>query len=274
MIESPQTMNHSVSNRKILGIALAVCLVCSLIVATAAVTLKPLQTANQLAARQRVLVELAGLNLPDSSIEAAYRQFDVYMVELDSGETRQGLSAENFDLKQALRKEEWSSPLARTDDPANIRRKPKYLPVYQLRNRDGSLGTLILPVFGYGLWSTLYGFIALDGDLRTVKGIRFYEHGETPGLGGEVDNLDWLARWRGKVVFDDNWQPRIELVKGNVSDDMPDHQYKVDGLSGATMTTRGINDLLKYWLGDTGFGPYLLRLRQQHSNKGENDETS
>ena len=121
--------------------------------------------------------------------------------------------------------------------------------------------------------STLYGFIALDGDLRTVKGIRFHEHGETPGLGGEVDNPDWLASWRGKVIFDEHWQPRIELVKGNVSGDTPDHQHKVDGLSGATMTTRGINDLLKYWLGDAGFGPYLLQLRQQQ-RIGENDETS
>jgi len=265
MAESPQTPNHSVSNRKILGIALAVCLVCSLIVATTAVTLKPIQTANQIASRQRVLVELAGIALPDGSIEAAYQQFDVYMIELESGEIRPDLSAENFDIKQVVRKENWSSPLARTDDPANIRRKPKYLPVYQLKNRNGSLQTLILPIFGYGLWSTLYGFIALEGDLRTVKGIRFYEHGETPGLGGEVDNPNWLASWHGKVVFDDHWQPRIELIKGNVSNDTPDHQHKVDGLSGATMTTRGINDLLKYWLGDTGFGPYLMKLRQQQS---------
>jgi len=273
MAESPQTSNQPVSNRKILGIAFVVCLVCSLIVATAAVILKPFQTANQIASRQRVLVELAGIALPDGAIEAAYQQFDVYMVELDSGEIKPDLSAENFDIKRMIKQEDWSSPLTRDDDPANIRRKPKYLPVYQLRDPNGSLDTLILPIFGYGLWSTLYGFIALEGNLRTVKGIRFYEHGETPGLGGEVDNPDWLASWRGKVVFDENWQPRIELVKGSVSNDAPDSRHKVDGLSGATMTTRGINDLLRYWLGDDGFGPYLLRLRQQ-SNKGENDETS
>lgn len=273
MAESKQAPAQASSNSRILGIALAVCLVCSLIVATTAVTLKPIQTANQIDARHRVLVELAGLALPDGSIEAAYRHFDVHMIELENGEIRHEFNAENFDLKQAVRKEDWSSPLARADDPANIRRKPKYLPVYQLRNGNGSLQTLILPIFGYGLWSTLYGFIALEGDLRTVRGIRFYEHGETPGLGGEVDNPNWLATWQGKVVFDENWQPRIELVKGNVSDSTLDRQHKVDGLTGATMTTRGINDLLQYWLGDAGFGPYLLRLRNQQI-KGVNDETS
>ncbi|MBK6617437.1 MAG: Na(+)-translocating NADH-quinone reductase subunit C [Nitrosomonas sp.] len=274
MAESKPAPVQASSNRQILGIALVVCLVCSLVVATTAVTLKPLQTANQIEARQQVLVELAGLTLPDGSIEAAYRRFDVVMVELDSGEPRPDISAENFDLKLAVRREGGSTPLARADDPANIRRRPIYLPVYQLRNRNGYLETLILPVFGYGLWSTLYGFIALKGDLRTITGIRFYEHGETPGLGGEVDNPDWLASWRGKVAFDENWQPRIELVKGHMSgDDVLDHQYKVDGLSGATMTTRGINDLLKYWLGDTGFGPYLMRLRKQQ-DEGVNDETS
>ncbi len=267
MAESPQKSNHADSNRKILSVALVVCLVCSLIVATTAVVLKPIQTANQTEARQRILVELAGLS---GSTEAAYRQFDVYMVELDSGKTRSDLSAENFDLKQALKKENWSVPLTRSDDPANIRRKPKYLPVYQLRDEEGLLQTLILPIFGYGLWSTLYGFIALDGDLRTAKGIRFYEHAETPGLGGEVDNPTWLATWRGKVLFDENWQPHIELIKGNVSDRTPDQQHKVDGLTGATMTTRGINDLLQFWLGDTGFGPYLLQLRNQQ-NQGKKE---
>ncbi|MDT8363286.1 MAG: Na(+)-translocating NADH-quinone reductase subunit C [Nitrosomonas sp.] len=273
MAESKPASAQASSNGKVLGIALAVCLVCSLIVATTAVILRPIQTANQVESRQRILVELAGLTLSDGSVKTAYRQFDVDMIELESGVVRQDISAENFDIKQAVRKEHWSSPLARADDPANIRRKPAYLPVYQLKNEDGSLQTLILPIFGYGLWSTLYGFIALEGDLRTVKGIRFYEHGETPGLGGEVDNAAWLATWRGKVVFDEDWQPRIELVKGRVSDGTPNARYKVDGLTGATMTTRGINNLLQYWLGDTGFGPYLMRLRKQQ-DEGGNDETS
>ncbi|MGG7055917.1 Na(+)-translocating NADH-quinone reductase subunit C [Nitrosomonas sp. ANs5] len=264
MAETNQTpVPHS--GRRTLGVAVAVCLVCSLIVASAAVMLKPIQLANRIQARQQVLVELAGLTDRGLSVEQAYRQFDVRMVELASGEYHDDQDAEQFEITRAGKDAAQSISLAPEQDLAQIRRKPKYLPVYQVFDQAGKLETLVLPIYGYGLWSTLYGFIALEGDLRTVRGIQFYQHAETPGLGGEVDNSRWLDLWPGKVVFDDDWQPRIELVKGAVSTDTPDNQHKVDGLSGATMTTRGINNLLKFWFGQEGFRPFLLRLREERS---------
>jgi Na+-transporting NADH:ubiquinone oxidoreductase subunit C len=251
------------SNRRTIGVALAVCLVCSLIVTSAAVTLKPIQISNQIKARQRILVELAGLTgLP---VERAYQLFDVRMVELASGAYVDELDVERFDIIKAAKDEEQSTILTREEDIAQIQRKPKYLPVYQISDAGGGLETLILPIYGHGLWSTLYGFIALEGDLRTVKGLQFYQHTETPGLGGEIDNPRWLSSWQGKVIFDEDWQPRIELVRGSVSMATPDSQYKVDGLSGATMTTRGVDNLLKFWFGENGFGPFLLRLREERS---------
>ena len=107
----------------------------------------------------------------------------------------------------------------------------------------------------------MYGFLALDADLRTIRGFGFYEHGETPGLGGEVDNPLWKSQWQGKLAFDEAWETRITVLKGKVNPNNPNAQFQVDGLSGATITARGVRDLLKFWLGEDGFGPFLAKMR-------------
>ena len=122
------------------------------------------------------------------------------------------------------------------------------------------LDRIILPVHGYGLWSTLYGFIALQSDANTVAGIGFYEHGETPGLGGEVDNPRWKSQWPGKQVYRDG-EAAIALAKGGVDSSSPDAQWRVDGLSGATLTSRGVTNLVQFWLGENGFKPFLNKLK-------------
>ena len=142
-----------------------------------------------------------------------------------------------------------------------IKNRSKYALVYIAIDEEGLLQQMILPVHGKGLWSTLYGFLALDSDMTTINGFAFYEHGETPGLGGEVDNPRWKAQWIGKKAFDKNWNIGIEVLKGKVIPNDPKFQYRVDGLSGATITSRGVRDLLRYWLGENGFKPYLDRLR-------------
>ena len=133
--------------------------------------------------------------------------------------------------------------------------------------KDGDqLKTVILPVYGKGLWSTLYGFIALEADLNTVAGLTFYEHAETPGLGGEIDNPRWKAFWPGKQLRA-NGDLRIEVVKGQVNPDSPDAVHQVDGLSGATITSRGVSNLVRYWIND-GFGPYLDKLKASGGSHG------
>ncbi len=251
------------SNKKTLLVAFTVCLVCSLIVASTAVLLKPIQVANQSIERKRIIVEIADLMRPGLTVEEAYQQIDVLMVELSSGKVTGSLDPEYFDITKATKDVNLSIPLKRSEDPAQIRRKPKYLPVYRVNDDAGKLKILILPIYGYGLWSTLYGFIALQEDMRTIQGLKFHQHAETPGLGGEVDNPRWLALWKGKIAFDDHWEPRIELIKGNVGTSTPEHHHKVDGLSGATLTTHGVTQLLNFWLGKDGFGLYLARLREE-----------
>ena len=121
---------------------------------------------------------------------------------------------------------------------------------------------LILPVYGKGLWSTMYGLLALKRDLRTVAGLTFYQHGETPGLGGEIDNPDWQAKWHGKQALDANGRVIIDVIKGQVDATGADAYHQVDGLAGATLTSKGVENLLHYWLGRDGYGPLLERLRR------------
>ncbi len=148
-------------------------------------------------------------------------------------------------------------------DLASIKRQAKFAAVYLVEEKGG-IEKVILPVHGLGLWSTLYGFIALDAkDLTTIKGLVFYEHAETPGLGGEVDNPNWKALWNGKQAFDESGRVRIEVIKGSVNPGNSEARYQVDGLSGATLTARGVDNMLKYWLGENGFGPFLARLKER-----------
>ena len=113
---------------------------------------------------------------------------------------------------------------------------------------------IVLPIKGYGLWSTLYGFLALDKDAVTVRGITYYQHGETPGLGGEVDNPTWKAKWPGRKAYDESWAPALRVIKGQAGPPSSS-PHQVDGLSGATITSRGVNDMINFWLGESGFAP-------------------
>ena len=151
-------------------------------------------------------------------------------------------------------------------DLAGIKRRSKYSVVYKI-NENSKTTMLILPVNGKGLWSTLYGFIALAPDTKTIKGIGFYEHGETAGLGGEVDNVMWKKQWVGKVALDDNFKPIFKVNKGPVDMNLPSAKHKVDGLSGATITSNGVTGLVNYWLGNDGFGPYLAKFRSSNHEK-------
>ena len=128
---------------------------------------------------------------------------------------------------------------------------------------EGEIQKIILPLYGKGLWSTMYGFMAIDKDLKTIKGFTYYEHGETPGLGGEVDNPNWKNIWKGKKAFDDDWNIKIEVIKGRVDPSSENAIYQVDGLSGSTLTTRGIDQSIKFWLGEGGYGPFFERLREE-----------
>lgn len=250
------------SPKKTLIVAVSLCLVCSVVVSTAAVLLRPMQLENAALDRKRNIAEVAGLLGPGGDVEAAFRHISARVVDLQTGEFAEGIDPGRHDQRKAARDPEQSRALAPGEDIAGIGRRVRYATVYFVREGD-AIRQVILPVHGYGLWSTLYGFLALKDDFRTVAGLRFYEHRETPGLGGEVDNPSWRSKWEGKVAFDETGKAVIEVVKGVVDEARPGAEHRVDGLAGATLTARGVDNLLKFWLGENGFGPFLAR---QHAN--------
>lgn len=242
-------------------VAIGVSLACSILVAGAAVLLKPRQELNEQLFRQRTVLEVAGLYEPGESIEDLFSDIDVRLVDLDSGEYADGMDPRSFDPVAAASDPSLSIAIPDELDIAGIGRRAIYAPVFLVNGPEG-LDQIILPVYGAGLWSTMYAYLALEPDGVTVSGLRFYEHAETPGLGDQVDRSDWRDQWAGKQIFDAAGNVRVEVVRGQVQPG-PQAVHQVDGLSGATLTSRGVTNLLRYWTGPHGFGPYLERFHDE-----------
>lgn len=257
--------NQKESTIRTLLVALVVCLVCSIFVAGGAVALKPVQVENRELDKQRSILSIAGLGQPGmsaSEVKALYAErITAKVVDLSSGEYSDAIQAAGFDPLKAAKDPKLSDALPGDQDIASIKRRERFTTVYLVESADGAVETLILPVRGYGLWSTLHGFMAVKGDLNTVAGFGFYQHAETPGLGGEVDNPKWKALWPGKTLFDADGKVAVQIVKGSVDPQSPQATHQVDGLAGATLTSKGVDNLLKFWLGQGGFGSFIANLR-------------
>jgi Na+-transporting NADH:ubiquinone oxidoreductase subunit C len=256
-------MPAMVRARTVFLTALVVCVVCSALVTVTAVLLRPIQQTSKLLDRQKHILAVAGLWVPGKNVEELSRQLETRIVDLETGRFVKMDHPENFDQRRAAQDPSQSVALTPEQDIARIKRRARHAQVYLVRDGADRIKTIVLPVHGYGLWSTLYGFLALQADAKTVVGLGFYEHADTPGLGDEVDNPDWKELWTGKQVFDANWRPAIRLVKEKVNPAAPGSAHKVDALSGATLTSRGVGNLLHFWLGKDGFGPFLNNFRAQ-----------
>lgn len=242
-------------------VTLVMCLVASILVAGSAVLLKPYQIANKTQDFKRNVLAIAGIYDPEQSVEEQFKLIEMKLVDLESGRFSDAVAdLDLFDQVASAKKPELSRKLSSEEDVAKIIRREKYAKVFLVNDASG-FSKLILPVRGYGLWSTMAGFIALDKDLNTVLGFGFYDQKETPGLGGEVDNPKWRELWIGKKIYSDEGDVRIEVLKGHVDSNTPDAEYKVDGLSGATLTTDGVENLLRFWMGDNGYKPFINNLK-------------
>jgi Na+-transporting NADH:ubiquinone oxidoreductase subunit C len=249
--------------RKTLAVALVLCLVCSVMVSATAVALRPLQEGNAALALKREVLKVAGLTGPDMDLEEAFSRVETRLVELDTGRFVKGADPLSYAYRDAARDPDLSTGLG-DDDPAGIRRRPDRMPVYLVRDGD-RIRTIVLPVYGAGLWSTLHGLLAVAPDGRTAQGLTFYDQRETPGLGSEVASPRWLSRWPGKTLVDTEGTPVIAVAKGTVDAASPEADRRVDGLTGATLTSNGVTKLLRFWLGERGYGPFLAR---QTGNQG------
>ena len=249
--------SNNESVQKTITVALVLCLVCAVFVSSAAVILRPAQAVNEKANMQINILQAAGLYDPQQSIQKQFQIVTTRLVNLETGEFVEGMDAERYNQRKASKDPSMNRVLSGEADIASIKRQAKIAKIYLIENGD-QIEKIILPIHGYGLWSTLYGFMALEGDGNTVAGLGFYEHAETPGLGGEVDNPNWKAQWTGKQVYNGD-AVALRLVKGGA--DRSD-SYGVDALSGATLTSRGVDNLLKFWMSDAGFKPFLDNLKQ------------
>lgn len=253
--------------KNVLFVAIAVCLVCSVVVSTAAVVLKPMRLANQELDQKQNILRAAGLLPSDAlvdadgrSVDEIFSEFEIRAVNLDTGEFVDDVDVTTYDPIKAAKDPSQSILLPSEQDIATIKRRENVSLVY-LKRADGQLDKVVIPVRGYGLWGTLLGYLAFEGDLSTIAGLGFYFHKETPGLGGEVDNPRWKSLWPGVQAFDADGEPSVELVKTRSPAGSEAARHEVDALSGATLTTRGVENLVRFWTGEHGFGHVLANLK-------------
>ena len=266
------------NNMKTIVIALILCLVCSVLVSVAAVGLKPAQVENARLDRNKNILVAAGMYNAEKDtaddVAARFKDFDVQIVDLNDGnylDDKQlvdvGIPDRNdYDASQATKNQALSNDLG-ADDPASIGRVPKYAKVYVKNDAAGKPEMVVLPIQGYGLWGTIYGFLTLESDMNTIKGISFYEHKETPGLGARIEEPEWRAKWSGIHSYDESGEVATGVTKaGNPKENW------VDGISGATLTSRGVSNMIQFWLGDQGYKPYLDALRKESGKTIDNAE--
>ena len=257
----------------ILRVSVLLCLVCSIGVSVAAVGLRSLQDRNATLDRQKnVLLATGNFEAEDVAAlsgeeitEIFEENITTHYVEVGTGnEVPESAlpDGENYDPRAAAQSSEFHVTLPKeASELLGIDAVAPYYAIYEVRDDQGQVDCYVLPIFGTGLWSTMYGFLALEPDLTTIRGINFYEHGETPGLGGEIENEGWKAIWPGKVAFNEAGEPQIEVIKGSVSENDPAGDHKIDGLAGATITSNGVEHAVNFWLGDEGFGKFLDKLK-------------
>ena len=238
---------------KTLAVVVALCLVCAIIVSFASVQLRPLQQANKTQDIQKNILAAAEIENSGSVSDTFNAKIESRVVDMNTGDFVKDVDPSSFDFEQTKFDPKRSFALKDKGikDTAGIQRMTKNSPVYISKKADGSTDAIILPIQGYGLWGIMYGFLALESDGETVKNIIFYKHQETPGLGGEIQNPQWTSKWEGKEL-------PIDVVKGNASG----NEHKVDGISGATLTSNGVEHTVDFWTGKNGFGPFLAKVRK------------
>jgi Na+-transporting NADH:ubiquinone oxidoreductase subunit C len=254
------------SARYTFGFAAAVCVFCALLVAASAVLLRPRQEANQRLYMEKNVLIAAGLIEHGEAHSAASlraifdRDIEVRLVDFATGEL---LPADRMDARAYDQRRARNDPAQSRPAPPNragIARMPHNGTVYFVRGHDG-VEQVVIAVEGLGMWGTIYGFVAIDRDGRTVRGLTYYDQKETPGLGGEIGNPSWQALWQGRKAYDDKWEARITVIKGSAGP--PDQDpLRVDGLSGATVTSNAVTRLMQFWLSDAGYGRFLRRFRE------------
>ena len=259
-------MNNDSPIKAVLVVVL-VALVCSSLVSAAVVILRPIQLNNQLLDRSMNIVRLSGLltagsELPDEEILSLFKSLDARVVDIDSAAFEPDIDPYTFDKRRAANNPEFSVAIPSEFDHTGMGRRSRLAPAFLVWQVD-EIERIILPIRGNGMWSALYGYIALEPDMNTIADVVFYEQNETPGLGDQITGPDWLAQWQGKRIYDEQGEVRFAVSGGRVDDTSPSAAFEVDALTGATVTADAVTGLVRYWLGPHGYQLFLEHLREQ-----------
>lgn len=235
-------------------IPLIACIACAIIVSVTAVSVRPEQSLN--IENEKKVKILAAAGIQTDKVDEEFLRIKTVFVDFETDKLVTIDTA--YDHIKAASNPDQSTVIPKADDIAVLKRRENIGTIYVWVDEKNAIEKLVLPIRGYGLWGTLYGYLSLDSDLNTVRGIEYYDHKETPGLGGEVDNPNWKSDWYGKRIYNENGSVALYVTKGASSTD-----YEIDGISGATLTTNGVSNMIKYWLGDNGYGPIIKNLNEE-----------
>lgn len=258
-------MNNDSSTKAIL-VVLLTAVICSAVVSAAVVLLRPIQLNNQLLDRSRNIMALTGL-LPadevpdDDEMLQLFKSLDTRTVNIDEGRFDDSVDPNTFNMRRAVNDPELSTAVPAGQDLASIGRRSRYATVYMVWNEEG-LDRIILPVRGAGMWSMMYGYIALEADFTTVAGMSFYEQNETPGLGDQITRPSWLAQWQGKQIYNDVGEARFNVSEGVVDPGSVHAPFQVDALTGATVTGNAVTGIIRYWFGPNGYKEFLDHMKE------------
>ena len=235
-------------------IPLVACITCAIIVSVTAVSVRPEQNLN--VENEKKIKILAAAGIQTDRVDEEFSKIKTVFVDFETDKLV--IIDPAYDHIKAASNPNLSTVIPKADDIAVLKRRENIGTIYVWVDEKNAIEKLVLPIRGYGLWGTLYGYLSLDSDLNTVRGIEYYDHKETPGLGGEVDNPNWKSDWYGKRIYNDDGSVALYVTKGASSTD-----YEIDGISGATLTTNGVSNMIKYWLGDNGYGPIIKNLNEE-----------
>ena len=235
-------------------IPLVACIACAIIVSVTAVSVRPEQNLN--IENEKKVKILAAAGIQTEKVDEEFLRIKTVFVDFETDKLV--IIDPAYDHIKAASNPDQSTVIPKADDIAVLKRRENIGTIYVWVDEKNAIEKLVLPIRGYGLWGTLYGYLSLDSDLNTVRGIEYYDHKETPGLGGEVDNPNWKSDWYGKRIYNENGSVALYVTKGASSTD-----YEIDGISGATLTTNGVSNMIKYWLGDNGYGPIIKNLNEE-----------
>lgn len=253
--------NNKESTVKTFLIVFVLCLICSIFVAGVTVSLRGIQEKAKALDKQSNIVLVSGLKYDpdrDDAGEIFKNHIETKLLNLATGEyvtDPEIKNPEDYDYVGFSKKKAYKVDIDKSQYKLGIQARSKIMPVYIARNDQKEIVSIILPIYGQGLWSTLYGLFAVSANGQDVVGINFYEHGETPGLGGEISNPAWTDKWKGKSIYQNG--KVIKVVKGPAD---PTHKAEVDGISGATLTGVGVTNTVAYWLSVNGYKPFLDKL--------------